>query len=208
MRLKKAWTPVSGVRVNLACGLDYREGWVNIDKYAPRVDQRWDLFKLPWPLKSDSVDWMFIEQFLEHVPPRLGDEDGLLRTLQEIHRVLKPGGRVWIGVPYAGSPSDFLDVTHYRRFIDRSFDFLDPVLRAKLPNLANHAGVEFRLLKRTIRRRVRLTRFFDTSYHLPKYLKFNPNVGRRDGLSFVLEKLPPTPRRGPRVPTDFSTPRN
>jgi predicted SAM-dependent methyltransferase len=189
VRLSKAWKPESGVRVNLGCGFDYREGWINVDRYAERADQRWDILDLPWPLKTGSVDWLYANQILEHVPPRIGDEDGLIRQLWEIHRVLKVGGRCYIGVPHAGSLEDYENITHYRHFVRSSLDFLDPSYQG-VKTLTVHSGLRFRLLVRKRLRSLRFTRLFDSSFHLPKYLGFNPNIGRKRALAFVIERLP------------------
>ena len=45
------------------------------------------------PLRSDSVDGVIIQEVLEHVPDPP-------QVMQEIRRVLKPGGRVYAEVPF------------------------------------------------------------------------------------------------------------
>ncbi len=187
MRLSRCWRPLDGVSVNLGSGLDYREGWLNVDRYAPRADARWDLWELPWDLQTGSVDWLYANQVMEHVPPRIGSEDGLVLVLREIHRVLKDGGRCFVGVPYAGSVADHENITHYRHFVKSSFDFLDLKQDAG-SSLAHHVGVRFRVVGRRVRRTIRLGRLFDSGYHLPRYLRFKPNIGRRTGIDFVLER--------------------
>ena len=188
MRIRKLWRPDGGVRVNIGSGHDYRAGWINVDRYAKRADLRFDLLKFPWDLEDDSVDWLYANQIVEHVPPRLGDEDGLIRVLREVHRILKAGGRMYIGVPMAGTVSDYANITHYRHFVKSSFDFL-PGGPAKTSNLAPQAALRFRLLARKTHRKIRIAGL-DTSYHFPKYLRFDPNIGVRYGLVFILEKIP------------------
>lgn len=168
--------------------MDYREGWTNVDRYAARADKRFDLFRIPYPIPADSVDYVLAEQMLEHVPPRIGDEDGLLVVLAELHRILRPGGLLYAGVPYAGSDNDYNNVTHYRHFIRSSFDFLDP-MRTRNPPLTAQSPVRFRLLRVDLQRSLKLTRWLDSAYHFPKYLGFDPNVGRKRGLHFLLEKI-------------------
>jgi predicted SAM-dependent methyltransferase len=184
--------PEYPVRVNLACGFDYREGWLNVDRYAPRADKRFDLFRPPWPMATGSIDYVLAEQILEHVPPRIGDEDGLIVILDELHRVLRPGGLLAVGVPYAGSGNDYQDITHYRHFVPSSFDFLDPARRPDHP-LAAQSKVRFAVRRLLVRRSVRLTKYFDTGFHLPKYLGVDPNVGRKRAMHVLLERLPDPP---------------
>lgn len=175
-------------RLNIGCGTDYREGWINVDRYAPRADQRFDLFRKPWPLADASVDYVLASQVLEHVPPRIGDEDGLLEVLGEIHRVLRNGGLLHAGVPYAGSDNDYNNVTHYRHFIPTSFDFLDPE-RSRNPPLSAQAPVRFRIHTVHVTRSFRASRLFDSGYHMTKYLGFDLNWGRKRGLTFLLERI-------------------
>ncbi len=58
------------VRVNLGCGLDYREGWINVD-WNPtgslRVDRTFNLEDVPWPFETSSVDYLLASHVIEHV---------------------------------------------------------------------------------------------------------------------------------------------
>ena len=45
------------MRLNLGCGRDVREGYVNVDSLRlSGVDVVTDLFKMPWPWDDCSVD--------------------------------------------------------------------------------------------------------------------------------------------------------
>jgi len=63
----------------------------------------------PWPLPDSSVDAVFTSNFFEHLP----DKQALARTLSEVHRCLKPGGRLIAMGPnikyLPGAYWDFLD---------------------------------------------------------------------------------------------------
>jgi predicted SAM-dependent methyltransferase len=179
-------------RINLACGYDYRPGWINTDLYADKVDKRFDLFRPPWPFKDGAVDYVLCEQILEHIPPRLGNEDGLIVVLEELHRILRPGGLLAIGVPHAGSNPDYQDITHYRHFVHNSLDFLDPRRRPDHP-LTAQSRIRFAIRRVVVSRSLHLGKYFDTRYHFTKYLAFNPNIGRKVGLNFLLEKIGPEP---------------
>lgn len=69
-------------------------------------------------LADDSINVVFASNFFEHLP----DKQAFISTLQEIHRVLCPGGRLLILQPNIrflhGEYWDFLD--HYIPITDRS----------------------------------------------------------------------------------------
>ena len=85
------------IRLNIGCGTDYKEGWINIDNNSDhnitRLDLNWDLrHYLPFP--NDSVDFIFNEHFLEHLTVEQGKN-----AIREFLRVLKPGGVLRIAMP-------------------------------------------------------------------------------------------------------------
>jgi predicted SAM-dependent methyltransferase len=83
----------------------------------PGVDLVWDV-RRPLPFPSRTVDLIYTEHLLEHLAR--SDTD---RLLAECQRVLRPSGRIRIGVPDAG--------LYLRAYIDRNDDFFE---------LARHLG--------------------------------------------------------------------
>ena len=83
-------------RLHLGCATVYKQGWINIDQLGPGVDFEWDL-RRPLPIADGSVDAIFHEHLLEHLPPTEG-----LALTRECHRLLRPGGILRIGVPDFG----------------------------------------------------------------------------------------------------------
>lgn len=84
------------MKLNLGCGTDVREGYVNVDLHGtdPRVVCV-DLSHLPWERWEDeSVDEILMLDFLEHFP--YSDTQNIL---EEVHRILKTDGFVDIQVP-------------------------------------------------------------------------------------------------------------
>jgi predicted SAM-dependent methyltransferase len=81
------------LKLNLGCGGVYLNGWVNIDIDSEKADLKHDL-KTPLPYEDNTVDFIYCEHFLEHLPV----SDGLA-LLCECRRVLKPGGVVRVAVP-------------------------------------------------------------------------------------------------------------
>lgn len=73
----------------------------------PGVDVVHDLRTVPWPFKSGSVDEMFSSHFFEHLngPERM-------RFMDELYRVMIPGGKALIIVPFYASERAVQDPTH------------------------------------------------------------------------------------------------
>ncbi len=180
------WRPETGSLLNLGSGRDYRPGWTNMDRYAERADVRHDITQLPWPFEDGTFDRIWADQILEHLPPTLADgRDALLAVLGEMERVLKPGGKAMVGVPWPGSPVDHGNVTHYRTFQPYSFHFLEPESRS---TLVAQGGLHLRLVHYHVIRFIRLGRWFNTSYHTRRWFGRYAQVGRKVGQVFVLEK--------------------
>jgi predicted SAM-dependent methyltransferase len=85
------------IKLNLGCGTDYKEGWLNIDNNSDnnidRLDLNWDL-RNPLPYKPNSVDYIFNEHFFEHLTP-----SEALTSMKDCRRVLKSGGIMRIAMP-------------------------------------------------------------------------------------------------------------
>lgn len=85
-----------GLKLNLGCGLDKREGYVNIDvREDVEPDMVIDLEKeLLQRFEDESVDEILAKDFLEHLSWRVVET-----FLRDCHRVLKPNGRIYIQTP-------------------------------------------------------------------------------------------------------------
>jgi len=92
---------------------------VHLDKVKlPDVEVVWDLNKFPWPFKDNEFDVVIASHVLEHL-------DNLIRVMEEIQRITKPGGLVKIKVPYAKHSDAFTDPTHKHFFTSFTFDYWD-----------------------------------------------------------------------------------
>jgi predicted SAM-dependent methyltransferase len=79
-------------KLHLGCGPRLLPGWVNID-FILGCDVLLDL-RLPIPLRDGTVDYVYSEDFLEHLTFQEGT--GLLG---ECARILKPGGVLRLATP-------------------------------------------------------------------------------------------------------------
>ena len=84
--------PCYGLKLNLGSGKDYKEGYINIDKFDSSADANWDIEHIP--LHDRTVAQVVCSDFLEHLP-----HNQVLPILKEINRLLKQQGRLIIIVP-------------------------------------------------------------------------------------------------------------
>jgi len=111
--------------LNLGCGRKPIADAVNHDRTAHHayVDVAWDLNDLPWPWEDKSFDQIAALSVFEHL-----DID-LQMSLDECHRILRPGGRLIIKLPMWDSERAHDDCTHRWYFTLRSLDQFCPETR-------------------------------------------------------------------------------
>lgn len=103
-------------RLNLGCGRDILEGWVNLDCIKlPGVDIVHDINQLPLPFDENSLDEILCSSILEHVE--------YIPLLKDLHRILRSGGRLIIIVPHFTSKYAYMDPTHRHFFSARTLSF-------------------------------------------------------------------------------------
>jgi SAM-dependent methyltransferase len=107
---------VDSERLNLGCGTDIRPACVNLDKAAlPGVDVVHDIEVFPFPFKDGQFEEIYAKDILEHVE--------YIPVLKELHRIMKPGGRLEILAPHFTSMNFWSDPTHKHAFAVRTFSF-------------------------------------------------------------------------------------
>ena len=100
------------MRLNLGCGHDKRQGYVNVDSApACQPDEVVDLEHFPWPWADDSVDAVLLKHVLEHLG---ADSRTYLRIIQELWRVCRHGAELTITVPHPRHDHFLNDPTHVR----------------------------------------------------------------------------------------------
>ena len=104
------------VVVNLGCGSRKGQDEIGVDRYpGSRADIQADICS-SLPFADNSVDVVIAEHVLEHVPD-------LVALVEEVHRLLVPGGTFSVEVPYFAHPDSFRDPTHCRFFTWGSMDY-------------------------------------------------------------------------------------
>lgn len=116
------------IKLNLGCGLNLKEGWINVDKMPYHGSQanlvrntqfvQCDLETFPWPWANDSIEAVQFIHALEHIG---SDPEIFLRMFVELYRICKPGAEIFIVVPHPRHDFFYGDVTHVRPINEYTF---------------------------------------------------------------------------------------
>lgn len=129
------------VILNLGCGRAIMPGALNVDKFnLPKVDLVFDLEKFPYPFKDNSVDEVHMYFVLEHLDNHFG-------VIEEIYRILKKGGMLYVRVPHGSSCyGQWGEFTHKRGYAFRSFDIF-----CNDSERSYYSGIKFKIIKKKIK---------------------------------------------------------
>lgn len=106
--------------LDLGCGNKKREGAIGVDfNDRTAADIVHNLNKFPYPFDDNSIDEVYIDNTLEHL-------DDVMKVMEEIHRICKPGALIKVIVPYFRSKWASIDPTHKHFFTVESFCYFDP----------------------------------------------------------------------------------
>jgi hypothetical protein len=102
-----------GMKLNLGCCDALLPGFVNVDLVPAPGVERADL-REPWPWPESSVEHVRAWDIIEHLPDKIF-------TMNELWRVLTPGGTAEIAVPTTDGTGAWQDPTHMSFWNRRSF---------------------------------------------------------------------------------------
>ncbi|GIU68440.1 MAG: hypothetical protein KatS3mg093_327 [Candidatus Parcubacteria bacterium] len=107
------------MKLNLGCGNDKREGYINIDSSKEvNPDKVWNLEKTPLPFKTNSIDEILAFHVLEHI-------NNFIPLMHDLHRICKPNSIIKIKTPFYSSWGQFNDPTHVRFFSPFTFNYFN-----------------------------------------------------------------------------------
>lgn len=103
--------------LHLGCGSAKLKGAIGLD-IDPKSDADivHNMEKFPYPVKTGEFDQVFAEHVIEHM-------DNIPKVMEEIHRVLKKGGKLVVRGPHFSSADMFTDPTHKHFMTSRTFDY-------------------------------------------------------------------------------------
>src|SRR5579863_8051810 len=138
--------------LDVGCGINKYPGAIGVDRNAnTRADVLCDLDRFPYPFRDSSFTELRAIHVIEHV-------SDVIRAMEEFHRVLAPGGRLFIATPHYTDFSSFCDPTHRWHLNSFSFGyysaarFREVKVRLKLLAFWRWLGFEF-LVNRFLRYR-------------------------------------------------------
>src|ERR1035441_4363538 len=103
--------------LDVGCGIHKQPGAIGIDRNpASRADVLCDLDRLPYPFRDNSFDRLLAIHVIEHVAD-------VMATMEEFHRLVRPGGTVRIETPHYTDFSSFCDPTHRSHLNSFSFRY-------------------------------------------------------------------------------------
>lgn len=102
--------------LHLGSGNKYDPRAVNVDLTSrTKPDVVHNLDERPWPFPDNRFDEVLAYDVVEHL-------QDVLASMEEIHRVCRPGAIVRITVPHFSCANAFTDITHKHFFTQASFD--------------------------------------------------------------------------------------
>ncbi|WP_425989049.1 class I SAM-dependent methyltransferase [Brevundimonas sp. TWP2-3-2] len=109
-------------KLNLGCGFDKREGFVNADSFPEcDPDVMMDIESFPWPFEDNAFDYILMKHVLEHVGATF---DVFTKVMQELYRITAKDGIVEIHVPHFRHDTFWSDPTHVRAFTPLTFEMM------------------------------------------------------------------------------------
>lgn len=107
------------MKLNLGCGTKRLPDFIGVDLIkTAATDLVHDLNIFPYPWAADSVEEVVVDNTLEHL-------NDIIKVMEEIYRLCRPGALVKIYVPYFKSNSAFTDPTHKHFFTETSFKYFE-----------------------------------------------------------------------------------
>lgn len=106
--------------LDVGCGTKKKEGAIGIDfNTQTDADVIHNLEVFPYPFTDNEFDKIYCDNVIEHL-------NDVIKTMEELWRISKPGGDIEIVVPYFRSKYAAIDPTHKHYFTIDSFSYFNP----------------------------------------------------------------------------------
>jgi SAM-dependent methyltransferase len=113
-----------GINLDIGCGANKQVNFVGMDiRPLDGVDIVHNISEIPWPLPDGCVLRAIMSHVFEHINPADGK---VIEVMNEIWRVMKPGGQLAISMPYGWSYGYIQDPTHCNPANEATWQYFDP----------------------------------------------------------------------------------
>jgi predicted SAM-dependent methyltransferase len=112
-------------KLNLGCGSDLKEGYVNLDIVDYGGNMIHDINQFPYPFQDNYFDEIYASHVLEHL-------DSFHKTVTELFRISRHGAIIEIFAPFFLNTKYFGEPDHKIPFSIRSFDNYEYIKNRKL----------------------------------------------------------------------------
>lgn len=111
-----------GILLDVGCGEGKNPGFVGLDRQRlPGVDIVHDLERFPYPIPESICLSITASHIVEHIKPWL-----FIPMMNELWRIMKPGGRLAIAHPYGVNELYVQDPTHCNPCNENTWLYFDP----------------------------------------------------------------------------------
>ena len=127
-----------GAVLDVGCGAAKLPGATGLDiSVDTDADIVHDLDVFPYPIQDASFDHVVMQDVLEHVAEPI-------RVAAELHRILRPGGRLQLRTPHFSSVLAYSDPTHRHVFSTTAIRYLAE------PGFAHYSRVRYEVVHVTL----------------------------------------------------------
>jgi predicted SAM-dependent methyltransferase len=112
-------------KLNIGCGKDIREGYINLDVVDYGGNMIHDINSFPYPFEENTFDEIYASHILEHL-------DNFHNTVNELYRISKPDARIIVYAPFFLNTKYFGEPDHKIPFSIRTFDNYEYIGNRKL----------------------------------------------------------------------------
>jgi predicted SAM-dependent methyltransferase len=103
--------------LDVGCGNQKHPGAIGIDFNADtQADIVHNLNQYPYPFADNRFERIYVTHCIEHL-------EDVVKVMEELHRISRPGARITIDAPYFSGQDAFSDPTHRHFFTSRSLDY-------------------------------------------------------------------------------------
>jgi SAM-dependent methyltransferase len=122
LKVRKLIKANRGIKLDIGAGENRQPGFLTMDiRPLPNIDIVWDIQKFPYPIPDNSCHKILMSHIWEHIEPKYR-----IVMVNELWRIMKHDGELWLSCPYYLSFGAYQDPSHYPCPTEATFTYFDP----------------------------------------------------------------------------------